>query len=201
MRIWFASGNDHKRAELARILGTHEIRLPSDEGIPFDPDETGSSFVDNALIKARTLYGLVGEPVIADDSGLVVDALDGRPGIRSARYGAELATQRGVPFDAAFRNRLLLDELGDGKNRDARFVCAMVLLWTADRFVVVQETLEGTVAKEGSGTGGFGYDPLLYLPERGVTVAQLSEDEKNAISHRGKAALRIGTLLDTRATP
>ncbi|MDR2101068.1 MAG: RdgB/HAM1 family non-canonical purine NTP pyrophosphatase [Treponema sp.] len=196
MTIWFASGNLHKKAELAALLPGHTLKTPSEAGIDFDPDESGATFAENALIKARELYRLVsalgpGEPVIADDSGLCVDALGGRPGIRSARYGN---TGSGK-LESGERNRLLLRELGDTPRRSARFVCAMALLFNEDRFFIAQETLEGELIREERGKGGFGYDPILYLPQEGRTVAELGEDEKNRISHRGKAARIIAGIL------
>jgi XTP/dITP diphosphohydrolase len=197
MTIWFATGNTGKRTELAAILPSHTIKIPADEGIPFDPEETGATFAENALIKARELQRLVSKPdspvpVIADDSGICVDALDGRPGIYSSRYGSE----GGLNRESADRNTLLLRELGDNPLRSARFVCAMVLLWSDDRFFLVQETLEGEIIREERGTGGFGFDPILYLPQYGRTVAELPEEEKNRISHRGKAGRGIATFLD-----
>ncbi|MDR3247461.1 MAG: RdgB/HAM1 family non-canonical purine NTP pyrophosphatase [Treponema sp.] len=199
--VWFATGNVHKKQELAAIfaaagLTQFSLKIPVDGGIGgFDPEETGSSFVENSLIKARALYQLLAqqgirEPVIADDSGLCVDVLGGRPGIYSARYGGR---------DPAERNRLLLEELGDASNRRAQFVCAMVLLYDENRFACVQETLEGEIVAPGKerGLGGFGYDPILYLPALGRTVAELGEDEKNRLSHRGKAAQAIVKLLRT----
>jgi XTP/dITP diphosphohydrolase len=197
MVIWFATGNLHKKTEIAAILAGHTIKIPADAGINFDPDETGTTFLDNALIKARELHRFLAErnildPVLADDSGLCVDALGGRPGIYSARYGTEK-----VPgtFSAPERNALLLKELGDNPQRQARFVCSMVLLYNTDRFFVAQETLEGELIKEERGLGGFGYDPIFYLPELGCTVAELPEAEKNRISHRGKAGKAIAALL------
>jgi XTP/dITP diphosphohydrolase len=197
MTIWFATGNAHKKAELAAILADHRIRIPAEAGAPelinFDPDETGGAFLENALIKARALYRLVQEPVIADESGLCVDALDGRPGIYSSRYGSG----GGKKLETPERNALLLEELGDNPNRRARFVCAMVLLYTPDRFFIAQETLEGEIVRRaGRGSGGFGYDPILYLPERACTVAELPEAEKNRISHRGKAGMVIARILE-----
>ncbi|MDR1429649.1 MAG: RdgB/HAM1 family non-canonical purine NTP pyrophosphatase [Spirochaetaceae bacterium] len=192
MTLWFATANEHKRKELAAVLTGHTIMTPAARVPGFDPEETGASFYENALIKARALYALVGEPVLADDSGLCVDALDGRPGIYSARYGSG----GGKKLDSAGRNALLLDELGGEQNRNARFVCAMVLFLSEHRFFLVQETLEGTIVSEARGEGGFGYDPLLYLDERHCTVAELSDGEKNALSHRGRAARRIAVLLD-----
>jgi XTP/dITP diphosphohydrolase len=191
MILWFATSNTHKKAELAAILPGHTLKIPKDAGIDFDPEETGNTFTENALIKARCLYRLVREPVIADDSGLCIDALDGRPGIFSARYG-------GAHINAAERNALLLEELGDAPNRKARFVCAMVLLLGIDRFFIAQETLEGEiVCGHGSarGSGGFGYDPIFYLPEKQHTVAELPEEEKNRLSHRGKAGRVIAKIL------
>jgi XTP/dITP diphosphohydrolase len=191
MNIWFATGNEHKKQELAGILAEHTVRIPSDAGIVFAPDETGGSFLENALIKAKALYEIAGEPVIADDSGLCVDALDGRPGIYSARYGSDDSKK----LTASGRNALLLKELGNTPERKARFVCAMVLFLSKARFFVVQETLEGEISGEEWGAGGFGYDPIFFLPELGRTVAELSWEEKNRMSHRGKAGKAIGEFL------
>ena len=218
MNIWFASGNIHKKAELAAILANAifasaihgeaipegqgcTILIPQDAGLHFDPEETGSSFRENALLKAGELYSLLtkhrpplfvpGDPIIADDSGICVDALDGRPGIFSARYA-------GPGADAAQRNTLLLEELGDSPRRSARFVCAMALLFSPDRFFLAQETLEGEIVNSpeaARGSGGFGYDPILFIPELNRTVAELSEEEKNTISHRAKAGKNIAAIL------
>jgi XTP/dITP diphosphohydrolase len=195
--IWLASGNHHKKQELARILTGITLKIPADGGIGnFDPPETGNSFMENALLKARALSRLLAErgifePVVADDSGLCVDALGGRPGIYSARYNGAGEPKK---LEAPERNRLLLEELGDSPGRGARFVCAMVLLFDENRFFCVQETLEGEITAP-RGTGGFGYDPILYLPRQGCTVAELGEDEKNLISHRAKAGRAIAKLL------
>jgi XTP/dITP diphosphohydrolase len=196
MTIWFATGNAHKKAELAAILADHHIRIPAETADPalinFAPVETGNSFLENALIKARELYRLVQEPVIADDSGLCVDALGGRPGIYSSRHGGEGGKKLGSPE----RNALLLSGLGDTPDRRARFVCAMVLLYSEDRLFIVQETLEGEIVSgPGRGSGGFGYDPIFYLPEKACTVAELSEEEKNRISHRAKAGRVLAGIL------
>jgi XTP/dITP diphosphohydrolase len=232
MTIWLASGNVHKQKELAAILAGHSVVIPADAGITdFEPDETGSCFAENALIKAKALYAhpaffrmfpffgtktceLAGTPaahsgrvpgpewgpVLADDSGLCVDALDGGPGIFSARYGSA----GGKKLGAAERNALLLEAVnaalagGNAGGRSCRFVCAMVLLYSPYRFYAVQETLEGELVpdiKAGRGSGGFGYDPIVFLPEKGRTVAELSEEEKNSASHRGKAGKVIAKLL------
>jgi XTP/dITP diphosphohydrolase len=218
MIIWLASGNDHKRKELAAVLAGHELRLPGEGSVSgFDPEETGRSFAENALIKARALYtllegaGLTG-PVLADDSGLCVDALGGRPGIYSARYAGPGGPETGGGsggltagrLSPEERNLLLLGELAAlpaGTPRGARFVCAMVLLWDAERFYLVQETLEGEIVSGPEairGGGGFGYDPIMYIPALGKTVAELSGEEKNRLSHRGKAGRTIAALIDNR---
>jgi len=194
MNIWFATNNTHKKNELAAILG-RSLKIPSEEGLNFNPDETGADFCDNALLKARELKKLIGkEPVIADDSGLCVDALGGRPGVLSARYGME----NGRILTSLEKNIILLDELGNNNHRTARFVCAMALVLTNDRFFIAQETIEGVIVKknEMAGDGGFGYDPIFFVPDYGRTLAQLSDDEKNLISHRGKAGRYIAFLLN-----
>jgi XTP/dITP diphosphohydrolase len=196
MNLWFATGNPHKRDELAAILSGHRICIPA-PGSGFEADETGDTFLENALIKARVLYRQAASPVIADDSGLCVDALGGRPGIYSARYGGE----GGKTLSAGERNARLLGEMAACPVRSARFVCAMVLLLTEDRFFAVQETLEGEIVREGRGAGGFGYDPIFYLPEQGCTVAELAEEEKNRISHRGKAGRLIAGILSGIRAP
>jgi XTP/dITP diphosphohydrolase len=202
MVLWFASGNIHKQKELQAVLKEAapgwELKIPAEGGLVFNPAETGAAFAENAFIKAGALYrltsaaGLAG-PVIADDSGLCVDALGGRPGVLSARFGSET----GQRLTDGERNELLLQEIGDNPRRAARFVCAMVLLFSEHRFFLAQETLEGEIVKGpcARGRGGFGYDPILYLPEQGCTVAELSEEEKNRISHRGKAARVLAELL------
>ncbi len=191
MKIYFATGNAHKREELARILPDHDIVMPADDGIAFDPEETEDTFFGNSLIKARALWELTRCPVIADDSGICVDALGGEPGVRSARYGSET----GALLDSAGRNELLLSRMREIGNRSCRFVCNMVLFFGPDRFISVQETLEGELIRETRGTGGFGYDPLVLVPELGLTVAELPPGKKDELSHRGKAARAIARFL------
>jgi len=193
MNIWFATNNSHKKLELQAILNTN-LKIPAEEGYDFNPEETGHTFCDNALLKARELKKLLKDKddlVIADDSGLCVDALNGRPGVLSARYG-DTDSQK---LSNSQKNLLLLEELGDNQKRTAHFVCAMVLLFADDRFIVVQETLEGQIISEMKGDGGFGYDPVFFIPELGRTLAELSEEEKNNISHRGKAGRYIRELI------
>ena len=196
MNIWFATNNTHKKAELEAILNT-SLKIPSENGIVFDPDETGMTFYENALLKARELRKILGGDsgaVIADDSGLCVDGLNGRPGIYSARYGGE----NGQKLTSAQRNSLLLDELGDNPIRSARFVCAMALLLEDNRFFIVQETVEGKIIESREtqrGEGGFGYDPIFITEKSGLTMAELSSQEKNMLSHRGKAGKHIAKIL------
>jgi XTP/dITP diphosphohydrolase len=195
MNLWFATNNAHKKKELEAVLNTR-LMLPSEAGLSFDPDETGISFHENALLKARELRKLLNndDVVIADDSGLCVDGLDGRPGIFSARYGSTNENNLTSPQ----RNSLLLEELGASAKRSARFVCAMVLLLSGDRFYLVQETVEGEIVKSAEwarGAGGFGYDPIFLIPELGRTMAELSAEEKNRMSHRGKAGKAIAEII------
>jgi len=195
MKIWFATNNAHKKQELEAVLNT-KLYIPSEEGIKFNPDETGITFYENSLLKARELKKLLSgndNLVIADDSGLCVDALDGRPGVFSARYGET----NGKKLTSAEKNLLLLEELDETENRSARFVCAMTLLRGIEKFYIVQETIEGEIVRKSGmkGDGGFGYDPIFWLPSFGRTLAELSAEEKNNISHRGKAGKLVADIL------
>jgi len=231
MTLWFASGNNNKKKELMDILSTGmapptatealELKIPSEAGLDFGPEETAHTFLGNAFIKAATLHRLLtekgllrqGDAILADDSGICVDALGGRPGVHSAYYGAsgtvascscgcedeahedEHEHEEAKPLTPKEQNALLLKELGANPLRSARFVCAMILYYSAERFFVAQETFEGEVVEEARGEGGFGYDPILYIPALGRTVAELSAEEKNRWSHRGKAARAIAHIL------
>ncbi len=142
--------------------------------------------------KGLALFRTARRPVLADDSGLAVDALDGAPGILSARYGSD---PHGRPLSDAEKYELMLKQLEGTKDRTARFICCMVLILSEQRFFVVQETLEGQIAREPAGAGGFGYDPVFFLPSYGKSVAEISEAEKNRISHRGKATQHFRDIL------
>lgn len=196
MEFLLATGNAHKKEELERILVPHRILIPSEIGVDFDPEETGDTYLENALIKARTLFEASGgRPILADDSGLSVPALKGAPGVYSARYGSEEA---GRELESWERNALLVEKMQvfEGSRRQAFFVCCMVLMIDEYRIFTAQETFDGLITDQPSGRGGFGYDPIFYVPELKKTVAELDAGEKDRISHRGRAGLRIRALAD-----
>ncbi len=203
MILYLASNNKHKKKEMQEILKDFEIRIPSDDGIAFDPEETGSTFYENSMIKATELWKIVKKPVIADDSGLCVEALDNAPGIYSSRYAGP-DFMKGLPSGEKIsqeeQNRLLIEQLNaaNTQNRKCHYACSMVLLINPSRFFIAQETFEGELIKsidDQAGKGGFGYDPIVFLSEYGKTVAELPAEEKNRISHRGKAVRAIEKIL------
>lgn len=191
-KIYFASSNAHKKAEMQRLIRKGiEIVLPCDENIAFQADESGDSFIANAIIKAEALYRQVHSPVLADDSGLVVRALDGRPGIHTARYGC--TEERKLTSQEQYT--LLLEEMRTKEDRSAVFVCACVLMLSAERIFIVQETVEGKIATSPAGVNGFGYDPVFIVADTGKSASELSDDEKDRLSHRGRAMRKINELI------
>jgi XTP/dITP diphosphohydrolase len=190
--ILLATNNDHKRREFTRLLPGMRIVTPQELGIDFSFEEDGDTFLAYALGKARALFLRARRPVLADDSGLCVAALGGEPGIHSARYGAG---PDGRPLSTPRRNALLLEKMNGTSVRVAYFVCCCVLVLDEARFLTAQETVHGQIADAPRGDNGFGYDPLFLFPERGLTMAQLEDGEKDAVSHRGRAARRILALL------
>jgi len=192
MEILLASNNRHKAVEFRRLFSGHTVRLPSEVGVRFSFEETAASYLGNALGKAAALYDRVRKPVLADDSGLAVTVLGGEPGILSSRYGSKPG---GPVLGAEERNRLLLDRLRGEEMREAFFVCCMVLVLDHRRFYAAQETLRGEIGQEPRGAGGFGYDPIFAVPERGMTVAEMTDAQKDGISHRARAARCILSLL------
>ena len=191
MKIYLASGNVNKKKEVQELLPSHKIVLPKDEGIEFDPEETGSTFLENAMIKAKALYHIVNAPVLADDSGICIDFLKGAPGVHSARYGSV----EGEHVSAEAGINKVLSELKGVKDRSARFACCMVFLLDENRFYSVQETCEGHITGAPSGSGGFGYDPIFFVEKFGKTFAELTSEQKNSISHRGRALKAIIKLI------
>ncbi len=201
MRIVFATGNKDKMREIRKILGGLDAQILSmkEAGAYCDVEENGNTFSENAMIKAKEIYRLLKEKepkeaentvVLADDSGLEVDYLGGEPGIYSARY-----LGKDTPYSE--KNRIIIDRLKDAKDdeRSARFVCAIAACLPGGKSLDTIGKMEGRIAYEPAGENGFGYDPIFYLPEYGKTSAELSEDEKNAISHRGKALRQMEQLL------
>jgi len=198
-QLLFATSNPHKIEEVAAILaprGMEVIGLDALDDAPPEPIEDGATFADNARLKAVHYARVAGWLCLADDSGLEVDALGGAPGVLSARYAGIGATRA---EQTAANNARLLREMKDippGK-RAARFVCAMCLADEQGRILAESRgAFDGFIAIQPRGTSGFGYDPLLYLPELGRTVAELSAEEKNARSHRGEAARHMAALID-----
>ncbi|MGN0980497.1 MAG: XTP/dITP diphosphatase [Candidatus Avoscillospira sp.] len=183
MKLVLASKNPHKLLEMQTILGRLglEVILESQAGVDVEVEETGTTFEENALLKATAVMKASGMAAIADDSGLMVDALDGAPGVYSARYG-------GLDSDAA-RTQLLLEHMKDVPDgrRTARFVSAIACALPDGRIVTARGTCEGVITRQPAGENGFGYDPVFYVPSLGKTFAQTAAEEKNAISHRGNA--------------
>ena len=183
MKLVLASKNPHKLREMQTILSRlgMEVVLESDVGVDVDVEETGTTFAENAMLKARAVMEQSGMAAIADDSGLMVDALDGAPGVYSARYGH-------LDSDQA-RTAYLLKNLEDvpAGQRSARFVSAIACVLPDGRTVTAQGACEGEILFAPRGENGFGYDPVFYVPELGKTFAEAAPDEKNAVSHRGRA--------------
>ncbi|RBP37614.1 XTP/dITP diphosphatase [Garciella nitratireducens] len=190
-----ASSNQHKIDEMKAILSSLEFQIESmkEAGVDIEIEETGKTFEENALIKARAIADLTGKIVLADDSGLEVDALDNAPGVYSARYAGEHGNDRA-------NNEKLLEELKDVpfENRKARFCCAIAMVFPEQREIVVRGECEGRIATKYMGNNGFGYDPLFIIPELGKTFAQLKQKEKNQISHRAKALEKLKKVLQDR---
>ena len=183
MKVILASKNPHKLTELSAILSQHgfEIALESEYGLDIDVDETGTTFEENSLLKAEAVMKASGLPVLADDSGLMVDALDDAPGVYSARYGHKSSDGERTAF--------LLENMKDvpDEKRTAKFVCVITCLWPDGRKIVARGECPGVITREVHGENGFGYDPVFYLPELGMTYAELLSEQKNAISHRARA--------------
>ena len=187
-----ATRNRHKREELAAILGSLDITIHTLDEFPDAPEvvEDGDTCEANAIKKARVIAAFTGLPAVADDTGLEVDALGGRPGVYAARYAGEDAT-----YEDNCR-KLLLELTGvPRERRTARFLTVAAIALPSDGIRVAQGILEGEIAAEASGTLGFGYDPVFLIPELGKTLAELSADQKNAISHRAKAFTQAKALL------
>lgn len=191
-KIVFATTNEGKVKEIKEILEGFPVEVVSmkEMNITTDIEENGTTFEENSLIKAREISKLTGLPALADDSGLEVDYLNGEPGIYSARY-------LGRDTDYNYKNNYIIDRLkeAEDKERSARFICVISLVLPDGREFVKKGVMEGRIGYEIKGENGFGYDPIFYLPEYGKTSAELSSDEKNKISHRGKALRAMKELI------
>ncbi|MCD7724441.1 MAG: XTP/dITP diphosphatase [Clostridiales bacterium] len=194
-RIIFATGNEGKMREIRDILGDMEAELLSmkEAGIQADIEENGKTFEENAVIKAKAVAAMTDAVVLADDSGLEIDYLNKEPGIYSARYLGE-----DTPYTV--KNQNLIDRLAGvpDAQRTARFVCAIAAVFPDGEVVTTHGTIEGRIGYEEKGSNGFGYDPIFYVPEYGCSTAQLSEEQKNRISHRGRALEAMKAELKKR---
>ena len=193
MKFVLASHNRKKLAEMQEILGELgvEVVLQSDVGLDLEPEENGTTFAENAAIKAMAVMQASGLPAIADDSGLCVDALNGAPGIYSARYGFDES------LDDAGRVQLLLKNMKDvpDDKRQAKFVCVITLVTPDGKSIQARGEVHGFVTHAPAGEGGFGYDPIFYYPPFGKTLAQVPQEEKNRVSHRAEALKIFYTKL------
>ena len=195
-KLVIASGNAGKVREFKEILKDWEITSMKEEGVFAEVDETGVTFEENAEIKARALANRlkaagIDAIAIADDSGMEVDAFDGGPGVYSARYLGEQ-----TPYEE--KNRIILEKLKDvpEEKRGARYVCVIVAVWPDGKARATQASCDGRIAEESRGAGGFGYDPIFYVSELAKNMAELTPDEKNQISHRGKALEKMMKILE-----
>lgn len=191
MKLLIASNNQHKIDEIKQILGNkfEQILSLSEAGIVCDPEENGKTFLDNALIKVRAVAKLTDMPILGDDTGLCVDALNGAPGVHSARFAGD--------HDNAKNRAKLLYELQDETNRKAHFSTAVALLYPDGRLVTAEGRVDGEILHAEVGTNGFGYDSLFYCNEIGKTFAEATAEEKNAVSHRGRALQKLAEKLQS----
>jgi len=200
MKLIIASNNKHKIKEIKQILSPWftDVLSLNEAGVDLDVEEDGTTFEENADKKAREVFAHLGKScaVLSDDSGIEIDALNGAPGVYSARYC-------GVHGNDPANNALVLKNMENvpDDERTGRYVCAIALYRPDHDPIVLRGTCEGVIARDEKGENGFGYDPLFYLPERGCTMAQISDEEKNAISHRGNALelLRQKLMAEERA--
>ena len=192
-KLIIASANRGKISEINRILVLEGVRLLDLKTVGFEDqiDECGSTFSENALIKAETVYKMYRVPVISDDSGLSVSFLDGKPGVLSARFAGPGAGDKE-------NNELLLESLKgvDEKDRKAWFTCAAVFYWGDGEYILAEGKVDGVITGEPAGNNGFGYDPLFYIPGLGKTMAELSQEEKNRISHRSRAFKELKSRIE-----
>ena len=185
MKVVLASHNKHKLVEISKITEKFDIELvlQSELGVDIDVEETGTTFEENSFLKAEAVMKATGLPALADDSGIAVDALNGEPGVYSARYGFDES------LDDEGRVQLLLKNTENVPNekRQAQFVCVITLVTPEGKTIQARGEVHGFLTREPAGSGGFGYDPIFYYPPYGKTLAQVSAEEKNQVSHRANA--------------
>lgn len=189
-QIIFATKNKGKIKEVKSILHDFEVISMEEAGITLEVIEDGKTFIENAVKKAKEISKVTGKITMADDSGLEIDFLDKKPGVYSARYLGE-----NTPYIEKNNHILHLMENVPEQKRSARFVCAIATAFPNGKVLTTQSTIEGLIAHEIKGENGFGYDPIFFVPEKGKTTAELSPEEKNNISHRGKALKKMKELL------
>ena len=192
MKYVLATHNPGKLKEMGAILAWFgvEVVSPKDLGLTVDVEETGATFAENAMLKAKAICAAAKLPAIADDSGLCVDALNGGPGVYSARYGGEGLDDKG-------RYTLLLNNMRGQTTRAAHFACAIACAFPNGDTLTAEGRCDGTIAFAPMGEGGFGYDPVFFVPEKAKTFGQLTAEEKSAISHRGRALESFVGKLET----
>ena len=185
MKVVLASKNKHKLVEISKITEKFgfQLVLQSELGVDIDVEETGTTFEENSLLKARAVMEATGRPALADDSGIAVDALNGEPGIYSARYGFDESLDDWGRLELLLKNT---EHVPDGQ-RQAQFVCVISFITPDGKVIQARGEIHGELTREPAGENGFGYDPIFYYPPLGKTTAELSPEEKNQVSHRANA--------------
>ena len=188
MKVVLASKNPHKLVEISKITEKFgmELILQSQLGVDIDVEETGTTFEENSLLKAEAVMKATGLPALADDSGIAVDALNGEPGVYSARYGLDESLDDWGRLELLLKNT---ENVPDGQ-RQAQFVCVITMVTPEGQTIQARGEIHGELTREPRGKNGFGYDPIFYYPPYGKTTAEMAPEEKNAVSHRGNA-LRV----------
>lgn len=190
MKIVLATYNNHKLSEIESLIGCSDIKLISLADLGYNDEiiENGKSFIENALIKAETIYKKFKIPTLADDSGICIDALEGEPGIKSARFAGENT-------NAQEKNRIIIDLLKGKTDRNAHYTCSLAYV-TGDEKFIIEKYCHGLIIEKETGINGFGYDPIFYLESYKKTLAELTLEEKNKISHRGKAFIEFKKYIE-----
>ena len=185
MKVVLASKNKHKLVEISKITEKFnmELVLQSELGVDIDVEENGTTFEENSLIKAKAVMEATGLPALADDSGIAVDALNGEPGIYSARYGFDDSLDDWGRLELLLKNT---EHVPDGE-RQAKFVCVITMITPEGKIIQARGEIHGELLREARGENGFGYDPIFYYPPAGMSTAEMSPEDKNEVSHRGNA--------------